>query len=405
MCRTSDNAAKPAAVTPVRTIPKSPPKGPLLPFRATPYGQVGAPDAILQSGLDQAVTHAKSLNELGPNPQVAFSIILIAQDGTSHKTAEVLGNEMFFSASLLKVAAMYPAYELGLAVRQFADAKGKIFADALAFFKALSDEFDPQIKAAALPQVVAKAEEMATKFSAQDIRSTPAYKKIFQVTGFSGTNPLDIEFKTKSGTTDPNEFADNLEAMIEQSSDPASRETIKTLSYSYINAALTKAGFFAPDPDPKRSKGMWLCGDYSFGADPFLDFQFGQDTMKVQVTTARQISRLFALVHLKKLVSDRHSQAMQDLLSNSNLSFLSTITPPITDFDVVLRKVGVDSGRISEGELLKWSNTTQFEQHGLTGEAAMCWHNLRSFVSGGQEFKGILRVIRETVAHYLNNAP
>ena len=277
--------------------------------------------------------------------------------------------------------------------------------DALAFFKALSDEFDPQIKAAALPQVVAKAEEMATKFSAQDIRSTPAYKKIFQVTGFSGTNPLDIEFKTKSGTTDPNEFADNLEAMIEQSSDPASRETIKTLSYSYINAALTKAGFFAPDPDPKQSKGMWLCGDYSFGADPFLDFQFGQDTMKVQVTTARQISRLFALVHLKKLVSDRHSQAMQDLLSNSNLSFLSTITPPITDFDVVLRKVGVDSGRISEGELLKWSNTTQFEQHGLTGEAAMCWHNLRSFVSGGQEFKGILRVIRETVAHYLNNAP
>ncbi|PYJ73625.1 MAG: hypothetical protein DME75_01035, partial [Verrucomicrobia bacterium] len=218
MCRTSDNAAKPAAVTPVRTIPKSPPKGPLLPFRATEYEVVGTPDAILQTGLDQAVAHARTLGELGSNPRVAFSVILLANND-NHKSAEFLGNEMFFSASVLKVAAMYAAHELRFAVRNFAAEKkkaGKTFPDAPAFFAALVSEFDPLIKAAALPQVLAKAEEMAASPGAQDIRSTPAYEEIFQVTGLSSAN-IDVEFKMKPGAAGPNEFSDNMEAMIHTS--------------------------------------------------------------------------------------------------------------------------------------------------------------------------------------------
>src|SRR5437016_7866753 len=409
MCRTSDNAAKPAAVTPVRTIPKSPPKGPLLPFRATEYEVVGTPDAILQTGLDQAVTHARTLGELGSNPRVAFSVILLANND-NHKSAEFLGNEMFFSASVLKVAAMYAAHELRFAVRNFAAEKkkaGKTFPDARAFFAALVSEFDPLIKAAALPQVLAKAEEMAASPGAQDIRSTPAYEEIFQVTGLSSAN-IDVEFKMKPGAAGPNEFSDNMEAMIHTSSDSGARGTIRALSYTYINAALIKAGFFAPDPDPMKSKGIWLCGDYSGGQDPFLDFHFGQNKMLAEVTTARQISRMFALIRLRKLVSPDDSDAMQDLLGNSNLSWLTVIKPPVTDVEVPLRKVGVDSGLISEGAAVSWIDPTvkaNFTAHNLTGELAVCWQNLRSFTSQDKEFRGIVRVLRETVSYYLSHTP
>src|SRR5205807_6797167 len=132
--------------------------------------------------------------------------------------------------------------------------------------------------------------------------------------------------------------------------------------------------------------GIWLGGDYSFGADPFLDFHLGGNVDLAEITTTLQISRLFALIQLKKLVSEDSSWSMQLLLSNTNLSWLSLVKPPITELDVSLRKVGIANNVYSEGELLKWRNTTNFASHNLTGEVAACWQHLRAFTTGIKQF-------------------
>lgn len=391
MCKKT--AKKPAAT--LEKIRKIQPNPLVLPFRTTPYVLDLLPDVALQAALKKAVNDAAQ--KLGPSPHVPFSLILISTNGT-HKYCGLFDDEMFFSASLLKVAPMYAAFELRAAVQRFAESKDGITAgDATIFFQRLSNVFDPQIDASALAEVRVVSAKLGAKFHVDGYRSTPAYDKIFEVTDFGGANPPQVKFK-KSGAPNTKEFTENLTEMITISGDEQARQVIKALSYSYIYAALTRAGFFVAQPDPRDSKGVWLGGDYSFGADPFLDFHLGGNVDLAEVTTTLQISRLFALIQLKKLVSEDSSLYMQWLLGNSNLSWLSLVKPPITEFDVTLRKVGIANNVFSEGELLKWRNTTKFASHNLTGEVAACWQNLRVFTTENKQFTGIANVLRQTIA-------
>lgn len=359
-----------------------------------PYGLPLLKGGSFQAALDQAVSDAKAAGSLGPSPEVAFSIILLSKTG-SHQHADFLGEEMFFSASVLKIAAMYSAFELRNAVKKFAFQNGKSFASETDFFQALVSEFDPDIEQIALPEVQNTSKLLGDKFKADGFSATPAYQKIFSVNGFGSPGGLTVTFKASDG--DKNEFAENLSAMIRISGDEEAREVIKALSYSYINAALIKGGFF----DPSTMKGIWLGGDFSFGADPFLDFHLGQNSNLAQVTTANQVSKFFALVMLGQLISKSDSQEMKDHLTYSVKSWLTYVTPKIKDFYATMRKVGLANKIRSEGALIQWMDMTKFYAKNFTADVAVCWQNLKEFGTVDKRFNGVADVIRQTVTSFL----
>jgi hypothetical protein len=397
----------------------------LSPFAPAPYALDAPTDGTLQAALDQAVLVAKPL--LGPNP-VAFALILIAGPGGVHKYAGVRADEMMFSASLVKVGAMYAAFELREAVRWFAEHKGTLFSDPDAFFEAVAAHFDPQINAVALPEVQKVSEALGKKKNLDDplfgALSTPAYQRMFNASDF-GTG-VKVDFNFKFLPTDANLFREDLTEMITLSGDPQASRAIARLSYSYISAALTTAGFFAPEADPKESKGIWVGSNYTSGADPFLDFQLKHNLDLAPVTTARQIARFFALIQLDQLVPSETKHSMFKLLQQSNVSALEQVVPLVTlpdgtqlpaaqspvpplspaVFKVVPRKIGVANLLRSEGATLSWlNNPTRFSAKNLTGDVAVCWQNLSDiFTTKDKKALGIAQVITQAVETYLTNA-
>src|SRR5262249_6572069 len=95
--------------------------------------------------------------------------------------AGIHDEEMHFSASLLKVAAMYSAYALRDEARALA-ASPPVggFANATAFFTALSQKF--------------KSTDALQSIQDAGVGLKPRYAEILTVTGFGGT--LNVEFHT-----------------------------------------------------------------------------------------------------------------------------------------------------------------------------------------------------------------
>jgi hypothetical protein len=105
-----------------------------------------AQDSDLQAALDAAIAAS-----VPPLSAVPFTIVALNDPGaTPHGFAGQRGSEMHYSASILKVAAMYAAFELRKAandlLRQRNVAQAHVFAT-------LQAEFDPVILANLVPQL------------------------------------------------------------------------------------------------------------------------------------------------------------------------------------------------------------------------------------------------------------
>lgn len=380
----------------------------ILPFAAIPYPTVNTDTKhrVLQPILEAAVRTAS--NRLGSQTQkIAFSLLALARDG-NHIYAGVNDDTMHYSASLLKVSAMYAAHELLASANRLAQ-KPPFPQNALAFFKSLINTFDPLIKAAARPEVIKASKDLAKKLPA--FNSTPTYDTIFAVTGFGGGSSPTVTFTP--------EFLGKMTNMIVNSDDPDAGECIRRLSYSYINAASIKAGFYKPS----LTQGIWLAGDYSNNANPYAFIRSDNDGQSAFVTTTRQIARLFALIQLKKLVHDQgtgfalgsSSMKMQDLLKNALKSWLildwTRTNLEIRLFNVTQVKIGVGPLKskqsvYSEGFIAKWGMGEEEEErklrnHNLTGEFVVCWQNLRA-AEISTHFNGVADVIETTFSRFLD---
>lgn len=384
---------------PIQIVGTLPPPGspgavqPLTPFAALPYPtlDLDITDAPLKTALQTSIGEVIAM--LGANQKVAFSILCFTMNG-HHRYAGVDDDKMHYSASLLKVAAMYAAHELLAAANRLARIPGQHRASPAAFFAEMKTKFDAQITATALPEVVTAAQTLSTSLPAYS--STPSYIKIFEVTGTGGTGVPSVNFNS--------DFAAKMKNMIEWSNDPDSAECIRRLSYTYINAALMKAGFYVHTPSPN---GIWLAGDYSEGAHPYARVNSENDQLAAQVTTTKQMMRLFALITLNKLVpQDGNNARMKDLLAlaASHGGFFRLYNPPQPKpFALELSKIGVGplkSGvsTFSEGQLLRWTRSSPPDPaaKGLTGKFVVCWQNLQTSQIGG-----IVEVFGRTYAKLL----
>jgi hypothetical protein len=421
--------------------PGSPGAAPVfLPFAAVHYPMVGSPDSQLQTALNEAHASVVAANEFGSNSHVAFSLILLATDG-NHKYAGIFDNEMHFSASLVKVAAMYSAHELLAAARRLAKKKG--FADAQAFFAALSSTFNPLISATAVPAVRNLVVD-STKMG-----PAPKYDLIFAVTNLGAANEPDVEFSTQ--------FQADLLSMIGHGTNDGASRCIRKLSYSYINAALIKGGFF----NPSTPNGIWLAADYLGDKNkpefndathiPYVRIDCLNDCItsngvtdcKVgQIATTRLMCNLFALIELGKVpsgdtkfVTNPEGRSVPD--TNLKMQTLLNEPKPIIpgsgglrdipwvdasrmlhvapQFNVIRDKIGVAGlkrGPLvhSEGLVVRWINrlnsrgvdvdAPRLAARNISNKIVVCWQNLVG-PPPAHDFDGIARIINQTFSRFI----
>lgn len=270
-----------------------------------------APTHSLQEYLDKAYAEALALHKLGTQPagdsaanlHVPVSLFAHVRTGSGHFYAGVHSDEMHFSASLLKVAAMFAAYSLRAEARVLAAGGG--FADENAFFAALGSQF--------------KSTDAVPAIQSAGVGLKPRYKDVLKVTGFGGGAlqvdftpsffvPLDVDRplfahyqEVHKHEVDANHIKDDEEnaatlaelakvshmyKMIVPSNNVSAGECIRRLGYAYINVKLMNAGFYDPASTPP--KGIWLAADFVGG--PRVEIDSINDGKSAQATTSRQMA-------------------------------------------------------------------------------------------------------------------
>ncbi len=423
------------------------------------------PVVPLQSYLSKAYKDALLAHKLGAQPDddsagnlhVPISVFVHVRTGSNHYYAGIHDDEVHFSASLLKVAAMFAAFSLREEARQLAPGGG--FADENAFFAALSLQFT---SADAVPAI-----------RNAGVGLKPRYKDVLKLTGF-GAGPLQVEFNPTFSVPlavdhalyatyrtvrahelslghifddkEPRENAatitelnkvSHMYKMIVPSNNASAAECIRRLGYAYINVKLMNSGFYDPNSSPP--KGIWLAADFAGG--PRVEIDSVNDGKSAQATTSRQMARFFSLIDLGQLIdapssATTNSAEMKALLKEAHgvdSAWISRFPPRLYDFEGV--KVGLANLKpntppkgpdvYSEGVLLKWNNASQVDSFNasqvdsfnakmdptnsnpgvrLSGQIAVCWQNVRvsAFNTG---VRGIADMIQTAFSNFLNQSP
>lgn len=329
------------------------------------------------------------------NKETAISIILIDSDHNNHY-AEINGTKMHYSASLVKVAALYAAFDLRCTARQYA--KDNNFSDKNSFLTSLTAAIDTS----------------ATINRLKDFGKglKPNLKEIF--VGFKATGSNKVEFTTN--------FQKDLENIGENVN---AGRIIRALGYSYINVSMIRGNFFAPD----TLNGIWLAGDYS-GESILKSVRIPVENDTVaggsgQAITTKEMSRMFYLIHTGlgfSHVTDAvertaSNQEMHAILQTEGSWFFGpndtvqiTVTP---NFSKDCAKVGLGNlgtiatpgpSVVSEGAVMKWNSITAVtdfntkNQRKLTGDFALCWQNM---YRPNVHFNALVRIFNTSILNFL----
>lgn len=281
-----------------------------MPF-PSPYPTLLGSDPAMEGALGAAVAEA-----VVQFPDLALvvgavPISLVAIDETTSPPdflhGGILYGRTYFSASLLKVAAMYAAFEL----RKSVNARGAAAdVNRQNLFSILNTEFDPVIDSAIPAISVAAGVTPAMR--------VPKYREIFAVMDRT-TGGIAAEFNAT--------FQSNMRAMIVDSNNNAAAACVQALGYSWINGTLQKGGFFLP-PD----NGIWLAGTFT-GSWPYVRIPSDNDGPVAQATTCFDMANLYAHIVRRTLVDADASVRMSKLLADA-----ATIGPDASFMDHARRQ-------------------------------------------------------------------
>lgn len=399
----------------------------------------------LQAYFNKAYKEALVANKLGAQPaddsdaklHVPISIIAHAGTGTTHTIVGVHQDEMHFSASLLKAAAMFAAFKLRAEARALANAPpAGGFANEAAFFAALKQKFN---SADAVPAITSAGASVGLE---------PRYQQILRVTGFGGGS-LTVNFEPSFYKTiteeralqkayedireadnlgedaqgNPIENARSLAArakmshmylMIVFSDNASAAQCITRLGYAYINVKLMEAKLF----NRTSGKGIWVGGD--FGGGTRVEVDSVNDGKVAVATTTREMAQLFSQIQLGQLIDPPSSADMKELLQEAQRTEPAWVSRGTRLFLVDGVKVGVANIKpntppkgpnvYSEGFFATWDTTGALptdklpKDRGLSGEFAVCWQNLRKD-SIPAKFDGVAEVIQNSIRNFIDQTP
>ena len=334
-----------------------------------------------------------------PAKEAAISIRMIESDG-NQQYAGINDTKMYYSGSLVKVAALYAAFELRAAARKHA---GDIsFSSETTFFSSLNANIDTST---ATQRLIAFGKGLH-----------PEWTKIFK--GFKASGPDKVEF-LPSFQTDLKNIGEN----------PNAGKVIRALGYSWINVSLKKGNLF----DEPSLNGVWLAGDYSgegatiSGGWKSVRVPVVNDTVvggSGQAITTKKMSEIFYQLHTGRgyphIIETAERTAANGgahaILQTEGSFFFDPSFITITESPVFSRdcaKVGIGTlgpigvggpSVISEGDVMSWDDTaaiTTFNtkyQRKLTGDFALCWQNM---YKPDSHFDELIKLINKTIKDFL----
>ena len=327
----------------------------MLPFPSRLANLLTA-DAALQGHLTAAIAHAH-----GASPMRASLSLAAIDDTTSprvYRYAGVGDTAMHYSASLLKVAAMYTAFQMRKSINDFGSSVPLL----LPLLTQAAAAFDPLILLS-VPSLATDPEILVSPLLVQADIVRTKYDTMFDVNP-GGTS---VSFK---GT-----FFDQVKGAIIQSNNAQAAAMVKAQGYKWLNAALEQAGFSTFGPPVK---GVWLAGTFEMGlpsAWPTARVDTVNDQGVGQAMTCVDMMKLYALLDSRLLVDGPSSDEMIDLLKKTQLaavdpSFLtrpSVLAGSPVSYDVTATKIGLGPLKAVNGGFDVASEGT-FITHRSTGK-------------------------------------
>ncbi|HKF23037.1 MAG TPA: hypothetical protein VKE93_15800 [Candidatus Angelobacter sp.] len=411
------------------------------PFPAAAFPDpLTAADAKLTTPFQGAIAAVKtdpSYSDLGRVDDLPIIIVALNEDGT-RPFAGTHVKDMYYSGSLLKIAAMYAAFQLRHAVNAFAlTLNPATVTDQNAFFQAVHSAFDSKILTGT-PGLI--------KSSGTTGNRVPRYEDIFKASQ-DGAGIWSVHFHDDSDPT--LDFDGHLYKMVVYSHNPSAGFVIQKLGFSWIDGLLRKAGLFRTTPSPN---GIWLAGDYlnpakfindehakqvAHDADPSqpegdpdavesfnlgisgwatVDILSVNDGKVKQVTTCIDAARLFVLLFDSKLIDSNLGSAMD--LSNGDMAnllqqaVLSTGAPagvgtapsiigslPLAGFSVTWSKIGVgDLKPVNGGGKILSEAMLVHQTAGQQRNFIVVWQNVKDQTNG--DLLRIRDIIQKTMDNY-----
>lgn len=307
-----------------------------------------APHPEMQAALDAFVAgltpgHRAILD------RVALTVVAIDHPHTG-AWAGRRNDEVHYSASLLKVAAMYAAFDLRSAAATLLDEHPT--QNWPEFRERLIAEFNSQI-VPRTSNIITAAKGM------QAHHIVPNYDNLFRLT------------TTAAGPTigfTPS-YRAHIEGMIPGGHNNDAAACIHGLGYGFINAKLADDGFF----DTPTSNGIWLAGDF-IGQRPAARITSINDGGVAQALTTRQLAKLLTLMTGGSLLG---SDEMLDLLGRTG-SWFEFTNPHVWPAGGNFARQGAKVGRgplKTGGEVLSEGILIHENAHSARFVAA--WQNLK----------------------------
>ena len=330
----------------------------------------------MQGALD---TTRQALSLAGaPNvDNLAMTVVALTgfERTLNHPWAALRQHEVHYAASMVKIAAMYAAFDLRSSADQLAIARGlTTWAQIEA---ALVSTFNPEIDVHT-PGPIASSPTLGP----HDKRRKPSYSALLQ----RGSGPDFIVDFTRA------QWA-AFEDMMVQQHNAGAGVTIHALGYPYLDGKLTDDGFF-----DGVSNGIWLAGDY-VQQWPYARIACVNDRDTAQGTTTWQLASLLTLLADDQLVGPLSSRGMKDLMARAGTFFHST-SPPIWPvggrFTATHGKVGI--GPLKSGRTV-FSESTIVTDNLRDISFVAVWQNV---IQGAQTQRQLLEPVATLVEAAIN---
>lgn len=267
-----------------------------------------SPDPTMQVALDLT---RQTLSLGGAQNVGSMALMVVPLTGfersADHPWAGLREHEVHYSGSLLKVAAMYAAFDLRSSADQLATDGGLTTWPQIE--AALKATFDPEIDVHT-PSLISGSPLLRP----EDKSRKPDYSAVLQL-GTAGGDFV-VDFAQAQW--------DAFEDMMVQQHNPGATTTIHGLGYPYLNGKIADDGFF-----DGVGEGLWLAGDYTFGAQwPSARIPCVNDQDTAQGMTAWHLAMLLTLLADDSLVGAKSSVGMKDRMKRAGKFFTQT-NPPI----------------------------------------------------------------------------
>jgi hypothetical protein len=329
----------------------------------------------LQPALDQAIKNAESRRgqTAGTFP-MPFTIVEITAT-PPFPMGVYLDTEVDYIASEAKVGVLYAAFEFRAMIRRFAAANS--FLSTAQFF--------PQMAAVQTPKFLHAVPLINAATNITDAHRKPSYSAVCSPT----PNAAGLIDFTSTYTTSMNE-------MIVPSNNSEAMNCIHGLGYSYLNGALSAAGFF------NGTAGVWVASDYQFEKvwPAVRAVQSHNDGMATLTGTTHQMARIFALIKTSKLVDAGSSSEMEGILKKAAQGVDVPWTArdgrlPVSKF--VYNKLGL--GPKGKGPQQFRSEVSVLQDPGKSGHTyVVAWQNLLQLTT--YDLGDMTGVIVDTITQY-----